>query len=315
MKDVLFVVCLVLLAFGTVNFIFSVAVLVGVRTLRFDCRPRVRARRYLLVRAFPGTVSLLFVMTLFLPILCRHEPGGEDERLGLAMAVLAAAAASIIVAAAVRALHGIWATRRLSKLWGLSARALDIEFPIPSFVIEAPFPVVAIVGIRRPRLYVARQVVERCSADEFAAIVAHERAHLRRGDNFARLLLLSFPDLLIFTPAARRLERRWTQACEEAADDEVAKAGAGLALASALCKVARLARGSAPIPVIALHNGEGVAHRINRLIRPEIITPAASRGRFDRLRFVILIAALLVAAGAELPRLHAATEAMVLFLK
>jgi Zn-dependent protease with chaperone function len=308
MKDVLFVVCLALLAFGTVNFILSVAVLVGVRTLRFDCRPRVRARRYLLVRAFPGTVSLLFVVTIFLPILCRHEPGGEDERLGLAMAVLASAAASIIVAAAVRGLHGIWATRRLSKSWGFSARALDIEFPIPAFVIEAPFPVVAIVGIRRQRLNVARQVLEQCSADEFEAIVAHERAHLRRGDNFTRLLLLSFPDLLIFTPTARRLERRWAEACEEAADDEVAKAGGGLSLASALCKVARLARGSLPIPAIALHNGEGVAQRISRLIQPEIIMPAVtSRGRFDRLQFVILIAVLLASAGAELPRLHAAT--------
>jgi Zn-dependent protease with chaperone function len=317
MKDVMFVACLALLAFGTVNLVFSVAVLVGARALRFDCRPRMQARRYLLVRAFPGTVSLLFVLTLFLPVLCRHEPGSEDEQLGLAMAVLASAAASIVVAAAVRGLHGIWATRRLSKSWGASARTLDIgEFPIPAFVIEAPFPVVAIVGIRRQRLYVARQVLERCSADEFAAIVAHERTHLRHGDNFARLLLLSFPDLLMFTPMARRLEQRWAQACEEAADDEVAKAGAGLALASALCKVARLARGSLSIPGIALHNGGGVAHRINRLIRPETIKlVVASRGRFDGVRFLILIAALLVAAGAELPRLHAATEAMVLFLK
>jgi Zn-dependent protease with chaperone function len=316
MKDVLFVVCLALLAFGAVNLIFSVAILVGVRRLRFDCPSRVQARRCLLVRAFPGTVSLLFVATLFLPILCRYEPGSEDERLGLAMAVLASAAASIIVVAAVRGLHGIWATRRLSKSWRFSARALDIEFPIPSFVVEAPFPVVAIVGIRRRRLYVARQVLERCSADEFTAILAHERAHLRHGDNLARLLLLSFPDLLIFTPTARRLERRWAQACEEAADDEVAKAGGGLALASALCKVARLARGSLSIPAIALHNGGGVARRVNRLIRPETITlTVPSRGRFDGLRFVIVIAVLLAGAGAELPRLHAATEAMVLFLK
>jgi hypothetical protein len=126
MKDMLFVACLALLAFGTANLIFSAAVLVGMRTLRFDCRPRALARRYLLVRAFPGTVSLLFVVTLFLPILCRHEPGGENEQLGVAMAVHASAAVLIIVAAAVRGLHGIWVTRRLSKSWGLSARALDI---------------------------------------------------------------------------------------------------------------------------------------------------------------------------------------------
>jgi beta-lactamase regulating signal transducer with metallopeptidase domain len=231
--------------------------------------------------------------------------------------VHASAAALIIVAAAVRGLHGIWATRRLSRSWACSARALDIaQFPIPAFVIEAPFPVVAIVGIRRQRLYVARQVVEQCSAEEFEAIVAHERAHLRHGDNFSRLLLLSVPDVLIFTPMARRLEQRWAEASEEAADDEVAQAGAGLALASALCKVARLARGSLPIPAIALHNGEGVAHRISRLIRPETMTlAAASRGRLDGLRFVIVIAALLAGASAELPRLHAATEAMVLLLK
>ncbi len=317
MNEILFVPCLSLLAFGAVNLILSLAVVLGVRLLRSSGPPRARARKYLLVRAFPGTASLLFVIVFFLPVVCRHEPGSDYERASVAMCVLASIAAWILLGAAMRGLRSIWATQRLSRSWAAGARALEIaELQIPAFVIEAQFPVVAIVGIRRPRLYIARQVLNHCSADELRAVVAHERAHLRHRDNLLRLLLHCFPDLLIATPMGAWLDRAWTQASEEAADDEVVQAGAGLELASALCKVARLARGSLRLPVAALYHGADVAHRVNRLIRRETQpTTAASCGARDWLRFAFLIAALLVGASAELPRVHAATEVAVRLLE
>jgi BlaR1 peptidase M56 len=317
MNQMLFVVCLSLLAFGAVNFCLSLAVVLGVRWLRFAGPPRAQARRYLLLRSFPGTASVLFVITLFLPFVCRHEPGSVEERASVAMCVLATLSASILIGAALRGLRSIRATQRVAKSWTSGARAIDFpELPIPAFVIEAQFPVVAIVGICRERLFIAHQVLEHCSAEELRAVVAHERAHLRHRDNLLRLLLRCFPDLLSVTPMAARLERAWAQAREEVADDEVAQAGGGLELASALCKVARLARGGMHLPAMALYHGADVTHRVNRLLRPNMPpTSAKSRGALDWVAFAFLIAALLIGASIELPRLHAVTETAVRLLQ
>jgi Zn-dependent protease with chaperone function len=316
MKDLLFVICLALLAFGLLNCLLSFATALGARWLRFDCGPRERARRYFLVRAFPGVVSVLFVGGFFIPVLCRDEPGGSDEQLSVLMCSLAIAAALILAAAIIRALHSIWGTWRLSKSWAQRGRPLELQdFPIPALLIEATFPVVAIVGVGRQRLYVARQVLENCSAEEFDAILSHERAHLRRRDNLLRLALRCFPDLLAVTATGRWLERGWARASEEAADDAVTATGKDLVLASALVKVARLARGNLPLPAMALHGDGDIAHRIDRLVRPETSAPLSARGRFDWLRFVILLAVPIIAASLEQTHLRAATEALVRLLK
>jgi Zn-dependent protease with chaperone function len=314
MNEILFVLCLSLLAFGAVNFCLSLAVASSVRWLAFGSSPRARGIRYLLLRAFPATASLLFVITIYVPIVCRHEPGSGEEQASVAMYVLAALAASILIGSALRGLQSIRATRRIVKAWAPGARAIDVaELPIPAFVIEAQFPVVAVVGIFRQRLYVARQVLEQCSAEELRAVMAHERAHLRHRDNFLRLLLRCFPDLLSLTPTAARLERAWAQSREELADDAVAQAGGGLELAAALCKVARLARGNLHLPALALYHGADVTHRVNRLLRAEM--PPAFGPSADWAGFALLIASLLIAASIELPRLHAITETAVGFLQ
>jgi hypothetical protein len=316
MKDALFVVSLALLAFGSTNFLMSFAIALGARWLRFDCCPRARARRYLLIRAFPGAGSVLFVVAFYIPVLCRQEPSGANEQLSFALCALATISASVVVAAIVRGLRSLWDTRRLSKSWESTARPLALKgFCVPAFVVETEFPVVAVVGIRRPHLYVARKVLENCSTEEFDAILSHERAHIRHGDNFSRLILRCFPDLLAFASTAARLEHGWAHACEEAADDEAVAADKGLALASALCKVARLARGNLPVAAVALLGDGDVARRLGRLLRPETTAIPVSRGRFDRLRFAVLLTIPLIVASAEVARIHAVTEALVRFLK
>jgi hypothetical protein len=317
MNQMLFVLCLSLLAFGAVNFCSSLAIVLGVHWLRFAGPPRAQALRCLLLRAFPATASVLFVIALYLPIVCRQEPGSVAERASVAMCVLATFAASILIGAAMRGLRSIRATQRVTRSWTPGARTIDIaELSIPAFVIEAQFPVVAIVGIFHQRLFIARQVLEQCSTAELRAVVAHERAHLQHRDNLLRLLLRCFPDLLSITPIAARLERAWTRASEERADDEVAREGLGLELASALCKVARLARGSLQLPVMALYHGADVAHRANRLLQPKIRTTSVqSRATPDWLGFAFLIVALLIGSATELPRLHAVTETAVRFLQ
>jgi Zn-dependent protease with chaperone function len=317
MKDLLFVVALSLLAFGLINLLlsFAVALALLMRWLRFDCLPRARARRFLLVRAFPGAASLLFVGGFFIPVLCRSEPGNSEEQLSVAMCLLATIGIKVLADAVMRGIRSVRETDRLSNSWACVARPIELrKFPVPAFAIEVAFPVVAIVGLFHQRLYVARNVLASCSAEEFEAILLHERAHIRHGDNLLRLLLRLFPDLLAWTRMARSLERGWVRATEEAADDEAVAAGKGFDLASALCKVSRLAADRSPVAVVGIHGDGDIAHRLERLLRPKRCARLPSRGRFDWLSFVILLAAPLIAATIELPRLHAVIEASVRLL-
>lgn len=316
MKDSLFVAALSFLAFGLVNLFLSctVALALLMRWLRFDCLPRARARRYLLVRAFPGAASLLFVGGFFLPVICRSEPGNSGEKLSVAMCLLATIGIKVLADALVRGIRSVRDTDRLSNSWARVARPIEFtKFPVPAFVIEVAFPVVAIVGLIHQRLYVARNVLVSCSAEEFEAILSHERAHIRHGDNWLKLLLRSFPDLLSWTPMARSLERGWVRASEEAADDAAVAAGKGFELASALCKVSRLAADRSPVAVVGIHGDGDVGHRLERLLRPKRCAQLSS-GRFDWLSFAILLAAPVIAATFELPRLHALIEASVRLL-
>ncbi len=321
MSQLLFVACLALLAFGAVNLLASLAVGAGLHWLHADAPPRELAHRFLLLRALPSTASVLFVAALFVPAFYRHEPGNVQEEISFEMFVLGVWSSSILAYGAVRGLRSMLATRRLVKVWSRSARPLAIAgSPIPAFVIEAEFPVVAVVGVVSPRLYVARRVIERCSTRELRAILAHELTHVRHRDNLQRLFMHCAPDLLAWTPLAGKLDRAWAQASEEAADDEVARAGARLDLASALLKVARMvrAREVQRFPAMALYRGEGVAHRVGRLLRPAAQPrPRLSAEQRSWLQAACGLAfvAAMIGASFNLQSLHAITEAVVRLLQ
>ena len=102
---------------------------------------------------------------------------------------------------------------------------------IPAFAVATPFPIVAVVGLFRPRLVIARSVLESCTPDELATIVAHEQAHVAHHDNLARALFLLAPDVVAWLPlgdtAARRLAR-----CDRRGGRRRARAGGRVATAS-----------------------------------------------------------------------------------
>ncbi len=155
---------------------------------------------------------------------------------------------------------------------------------MPALAVTAPFPIVAVLGLRRPTLVIARSVLAACTPDELRAILAHEQGHIDRRDNLRRLLLAVSPDVVAWLPASDRLFAEWSSAAEEAADDDAARAGAAgrLHLASALMKVARLATGHAAadvMPASALYCGHNLDGRVRRLLEPPC---AASRGAGDR---------------------------------
>jgi len=236
------------------------------------------ARRLFALRVLPSLMGLVLASGLALPAFLLFEPRGTLETPGWTVTVLAVAGAIGIAAGLRRGIGDWWATRRLRSQWMRGGRPLTLAgAPAPAYGIRHPFPVVSVVGILHPRLFVAEQVLEALSEPELAAVLAHETGHVAAQDNLKRIALRLAP-AVPWLQAARRLEERWEQATEEAADERTC---AGLELAAALVKTARLASAGSRIdvPAAALHRGGALARRVRRLIEaPEAVPPSSGPG-------------------------------------
>jgi len=102
------------------------------------------------------------------------------------------------------------------------------DMPNPAFTI----------GWLRPRVYIAKKLIERLSHDELTAVLAHERAHVERRDPLRLSVLRFFARTLFWIPALARLADDVADEAEVAADDEAA-ANQPLVLASAILSVAQ----------------------------------------------------------------------------
>lgn len=271
------IICLTLVALLTLNAIVSLAVAV----LWFALGQRAKtwpapARAWLLfvLRLFPLLGALAAVLTLFLPSYLAYEPRPADEVVNLKIATLAAVAAFGLLFTGWRALTSWRATRRLTADW--LRRAEGVEAPglsIPAFHFAHPFPVLAIVGVFRPRLFIADCVLDSLGEHELAAALAHEAAHLAARDSLKLCLMRACRDVFALFPGSHALERAWAAEAEVAADERAARAGAAAALnlAAALIKVARLTpEAAAPVlPAGAYLIGDdagGIESRVRRLM-------------------------------------------------
>ncbi len=213
-----------------------------------------RAQFLFLLRIAPCLAAILSVAALLVPSYLAHEPRDTGEIVSLELGLLAGISLYGIGLAMWRGIATRLATRRLVQDWMKHAEPLHIrDVTIPAFRFHHPFPVLAIVGAVRPRLFVAEQILRSLSEEEIAAAVAHENGHLVAGDNVKRGLLQACRHMLAFLPFGRSLDRSWTKAAEAAADEYAARGGASMALnlASALLKVARLAPGGARPAMLA----------------------------------------------------------------
>ena len=243
-------------------------------TLAAHLTPAARADLLFALRAAPAAVALVSVATLVAPAYFIHEPAGTEDEVGFKLAALAAAAAAGVALAAWRAAASVVATRKVGR--ALMRRAAPLPLGgtrVPAFRVEHQLPLVAVVGVFRPRMFVASRLFDALGADEIAAAVAHELGHVSARDNLKRTLMRACRDALLFAPWARPLERAWSAEAESAADEFAARAGGraqAISLASALVKIARLMpdSGLAAMPGVALLvDGEAnVAERVDRLL-------------------------------------------------
>jgi Zn-dependent protease with chaperone function len=233
-----------------------------------------RARVLFAMRVGPPALALFTVIGLIIPAYLIYEPTASGEVVSNKLAALALISLLGVALALGRGLKSWRATRALLNQWLDGARPIRIaEVNIPTFCIDHPFPVIAVVGSLRPRLFVARHVLESLTEEEMLAAIAHEAGHLEARDNLRRILIRACKDMLTIVPCGRSLDRAWSENAEAAADEAAARRGSTVALnlASALIGIARMVpAGARPtMPVASFLLGDetvGVKGRVRRLL-------------------------------------------------
>lgn len=326
-------ICLMLAALLSINAFVSLVAATFWRLLATPARrlsAHTRAKILFTMRVGPPALALLSVSALLIPSYLTYEPYMTGEVVGKKLAALALISAIGVAFALWRGLKSWLATRRLLREWLEGAEQIRIDgINIPAFCIEHPFPVIAVVGSIRPRLFVANQVLDSLSDDEMLAAIEHECGHLAARDNLKRVLIRACRDMLTIVPCGRSLDRAWAENAEAAADESAAKCGSVVALnlASALIQIARMipagARPTMPLASFLLGNETaGVMGRVRLLLdlaaAGDVQNRANSRFILWAGRTILLCSMLswifLLIKSPTLSSLHAAMEQAVSIL-
>jgi len=175
----------------------------------------------------------------------------------------------VLVAVSVAAVH---AKRRQRALLTLLAHG-DPKVP-GALVVDYPSAAAYCLPGLRSQIVVSVGTLELLGRGELAAVLAHERAHLRERHDLVLLpftaLRRAFPRSTTCTDAHRCV----ALLVEMLADDRALRGGPARELVSALVRFGTA--GTCPAPAGALAAGEGeVAARVTRLIRPVRPLPTA----------------------------------------
>jgi Zn-dependent protease with chaperone function len=302
----------VLAAHAVVTTLVGLVVLLawrGVASSAIPSAPAV-ARRLYQMRMAPTAAAAVVAWGGILTAFALWEPRAKSEQAGPLALALAAAGAALVTSSLWRLAAALRETDRIHRSLMDATRASLPASPLPAFVIESRFPIVALVGVFVSRLFVARSVVDACDEGELRAVMAHEQAHAGARDNLRRLLMSGAPDALAWLPVGARMLREWAVVAELAADETAVRHTAErLHLASALVKVARLATTPpGALPASTLYRGEPIAGRVQRLLEapaPSAVGPASSWPRR------VALAVALATAPLWLRGLHTAIEELL----
>jgi Zn-dependent protease with chaperone function len=237
-----------------------------------------RARLLFALRVTPPALAAALVFALLIPAYLLHEPHDTEEEIGAKLMLLSAVSACGVLWAFWRVARTWLATRGLVGDWMRHAEPFAAEgvLRVPAYRIRHPFPVIAVIGVLRPRLFVASQLFDALTPGELASALAHERGHVETRDNLKRAVLQAGQDALLpLAPLGRSLLREWRHESELAADEFAALDGpaAALDLASALVKISKLIpAGSTPTLYAGAHllgggEDDGISRRVRALLR------------------------------------------------
>lgn len=285
--------------------------------------PISRANLLFTLRVLPLFLAVLFTLGFALPAFLRFEPRSSGEAMSWHLPVLAAFGAAALSVIAIRGFTVLRATFRAQRQWLANARPMKLEgVPLPVYSMDAPSPLLAVAGIFRPRIFVARAVAEVLSAKELSAAIAHEMAHVSALDNLKQFVLkITRPPrwLKIFS----RSDAAWLNASEMAADEGALASGASsLELSSALVKVGRMSRQVSVNSLVAASHllpataESSLAMRVTHLQNlletdAQPVLRRSTGAAFWIVSFAALALSYLVCMNAILPWMHEALEFLV----
>lgn len=209
----------------------------------------------------------------------------------------------------------VWSTHRLLR--ELSRRTLPLPTELAALagslqldghvtLVDDSAPYAFAAGLARPGIWLSAGLLALLDQVELAAVLRHERHHVRRRDPLRVLLARSVAHGLFFVPLAAVLRDFYLEAKEGEAD---AASGAAHELAAALLKLLRAGAGlpaGASLAAIGSTPPTAVAGRIRRLLTDDTTQRGLDRAALTRLGASLLLALALLAASS-LSRTHAAS--------
>ena len=170
-------------------------------------------------------------------------------------------------------------------------------------LLEHPAPVAFCIPGARPLLVLSSGMVEELDDAQLAAVVAHERAHLRERHHLLLLPFVAWEAALPVLPAAARAHASVRSLVEMRADDVALRLlpdGSRRILAQAIVAVAGGAAGGVPAGALSVV-GSAVGVRVLRLLEPPSPLPAAARwGALAAALLLLLVPTLLLVLPAFL---------------
>ena len=264
------------------------------------------------LRMFPLALAGLITAAFAVPSFLLLEPRSIVEPMGnipLSLALLGSALAVFGLANAVLALRK--ASRTVSS-WSDSAEEIASPVPFPVLRIRRSVPALTAAGLLRPKILLSGSAEFLLNGNELRIALNHELAHIRRRDNFKKMLLR-----FVAFPGMRGLEAAWLEASEMAADDAAVSSTAdALDLAAALLKLSRL-KADEPSPDLTAALVHGHAAIINARVERLISWPERSESSLDLSAKSILgvvlpmVAVFAMTYGSLLADVHRATEWLI----
>lgn len=262
-------------------------------------------------------LALALTLVFLVPRYVEAETNMDAERVGW----LSAAAAALVLCRYLRALlHGL--SMWVRAIWLLRFR--EIAEPVksvtspPLMSLPQPCPPLALVGLLRPRILIAKSMLDpaKLSAEALAIVLDHELAHLRHRDNWKLFALACLPGLGLHTKMRPAYLQLWRRHNDWAADDDAVSGDypRALMLAESLVACAKYIPAKEPgylFTGLATHEDE-LKLRIERLIGLNDSQPKAS----NRFPVLLALAGVLLAVACSLlaaaaPWLHEAAESIL----
>jgi Zn-dependent protease with chaperone function len=297
------------------------------------CRPAVSslapataANLLFTIRILPVLLAGVVTFGFALPALVKFEPRSTSELVGWRLLALAVLGALALIMMAARAVNIMRSTRLVRTNWFRHSEKLPLDdagVPVYCLDGDGPGSVLAVLGFLRPKIFVARRILETLTRAELLAAVEHERAHVTSFDNLKQLVL-KVTRLPGWLGLSRVADSAWTNASELAADEAALASGISvLDLSGALIKVAVLS-GQAVVgeTVAASHlvpAGPGSClqarvHRLQEILEGDgRVHRMASRNRGGKIVISLALAAIAYVAcvNTALPWVHEVLEALV----